>query len=338
MPTPWVESPSVTVDHDLPPDERYHNLQEDVLNSGRMLFEALAHEFPSGAGIIAGAVNLRTKGRFREEAMALAQAIGANWHEVLLVNLAYDFALRDWGCSTIALATPDGPVLARNMDWSPEAVLAKASYLIHHDSSDGLRLAIAGWPGSIGVVSGMSGRGFAVVLNAVIAPGGMDRLGYPVLLHIRRVLEDADGFDHAVEWLARQRLTSGALLTVVGSSNVERVCIERTPTDNRIRRPRAGEPLATTNHYRLLPNVCYGETVSPDGMACARLAGLQTAFDDCRGDIEVEDKRLLFTLSDDKIMQMITAQHMIIRPARSTMRLFVPRHLLAPEKSPGNDL
>ncbi|MFM9960453.1 MAG: hypothetical protein ACKV2Q_04425 [Planctomycetaceae bacterium] len=60
-----------------------------------------------------------------------------------------------------------------------------------------LAFANAGWPGAVGIVSGLSARGFAVALNAV--GGGSDMLGYPVLLHLRRVIEEAPDFDGAVD-------------------------------------------------------------------------------------------------------------------------------------------
>jgi hypothetical protein len=43
-------------------------------------------------------------------------------------------------------------------------------------------------------------------------------------------------------------------------------------------------------------------------------------------DPEVED--LLHTLTDERVMQEITAQHVWARPATNEMRLFVPSRLL----------
>src|SRR6185436_13361526 len=115
-----------------------------------------------------------------------------------------------------------------------------------HRNGD-FQFANAGWPGAAGVVTGMSARGFAVVLNAVIGPEGHSRLGYPVLLHLRRVLEDAPDFDTARRWLCDQRLTVSALFTLVGRENDQRVVIERTPTRHAERWSCGNQPLITTN-------------------------------------------------------------------------------------------
>ena len=113
----------------------------------------------------------------------------------MLANISYDLVLAYFGCSTVALPTPSGPVVARNMDWWPEDILAQCSYLIRCFRGSTFHFANAGWPGAIGVVTGLSARGFAVVLNAVLSPEGICKTGYPVLLHLRRVLEDAPSFE-----------------------------------------------------------------------------------------------------------------------------------------------
>src|SRR5262249_37922713 len=143
--------------------------------------------------------------------------------DVVLANISYDLVLSAFGCSTVALPTPSGPVVARNMDWWPEDLLAQASYLVRYHRNGVLQYANAGWPGAIGVGTGLSGRGFALVLNAVSGTEGVRKTGYPVLLHLRRVLEDARDFDEALRLLTEQRLAAPALLTLVGRENEQRV-------------------------------------------------------------------------------------------------------------------
>src|SRR5205823_1995423 len=154
------------------------------------LLVAVMREIPPAARALAYAVRLRTLGRLQAEARALAARIGADWCDVVLANVSYDLLLASLGCSTVVLPTPAGPVLARNMDWWPEDVLARSSYLIHCTRHGQPAFSQAGWPGSIGVVTGLSARGFVVALNAVLCPERTCKTGYPVLLHLRRVLED----------------------------------------------------------------------------------------------------------------------------------------------------
>ena len=68
------------------------------------------------------------------------------------------------------------------MDWWPEDLLAQASYLVCYHRNGVTQFVNAGWPGAVGVVTGMSHRGFAVALNAVSCPEPLAKTGYPVLL------------------------------------------------------------------------------------------------------------------------------------------------------------
>lgn len=335
MPLPWVEAPFVDIDFGLPQKRRFDAVPRDILQKGEILLRALGRE-AALAGVdssrmrqAAVALDLRTMRRFHAEAVALARTVGVSWQQVLAANLAYEIAVNPFGCSTVMMATDRGPVLARNMDWFPQDVLARCSVLIRFRKRNRLVFANAGWPGSIGAVSGLSGRGFGVVVNFVHAPEGVDYLGYPVLLMIRRVLEDADGFEQAVTLLSGTRLAAGALFSVVGTENHERVVIERTTRRHSVRTPRNGEPLVTTNHFRSMS----ANEADLDDRACPRWTNLRTAADDMAELGTVTDERLLYELSEPGVMQEITAQHVIIRPRDESISLHVPRYLLDAETS-----
>jgi Acyl-coenzyme A:6-aminopenicillanic acid acyl-transferase len=325
---PWIERPTIDLDLALPPEERYARFPDAVLASGRQLLAAIMQEIPAQARALAYWVRLRTAGRFHKEAVALARQVGADWRDVMLANVTYDLMLAALGCSTVALPTPSGPVVARNMDWWPEEQLARASYLIRCSESGHFRYASAGWPGTIGVVTGLSARGFAVVLNAVLSPEGTRKTGYPVLLHLRRVLEDAADFDAALTMLKKETLASPALVTLVGSDNAQRVVIERTPTRHALRWAGRDEPLFATNDYRLLfkPQTGTGSIIYET--TCTRYEALCRFFAGHRPDRDVEDEELLHVLSDPAVIQSITAQHILMRPRTGAIRLFVPRRLL----------
>ena len=138
------------------------------------------------------------------------------------------------------------------MDWWPEDVLARASCVVRFERQGEMQFCTAGWPGAVGVVTGLSARGFAVALNAVMGPERFSRIGYPVLLHLRRVVEDARDFADALRMLARQRLIAPALFTLVGTANDERVVIERSPRRHALRWAEGDAPLVATNDYRTL--------------------------------------------------------------------------------------
>jgi hypothetical protein len=325
---PWVERPTVTLDlarvrRGEPPE-----LPAEAVARTKDLFAEVMASIPRKARLLAYWVALRTRNRFGREFRAAARVIGADPRDVAVANLSYDLVVGALGCSTVALPTPDGPVVARNMDWWPEQPLARASYLIRCTEGNDWKFTSAGFPGAVGVVTGLSRRGFAVILNAVTSPDPLCKTGYPVLLHLRRVLEDAAGFDDALNRLTKQRLVTSALFTLVGSTNDQRVVIERAPRRHALRWGRPNEPLITTNDYRLLDQPAGGDAWDLERTSCSRYSRLCHLASRQPAGEPPTDEQLLDWLTDAEVRQEITAQHVLIRPARGEMRLFVPRWLV----------
>ncbi|MEZ6121611.1 MAG: C45 family peptidase [Planctomycetaceae bacterium] len=329
----WVRSPEVQINLNLPFARRYAEVPDSILQMGRHLLDVLADDIPQKARALAPLVRLRTANRFHAEALALARHVGSSWQEITVANIVYDLVLSAFGCSTIALPGPDGPVIARNMDWAPETVLARCSCLMTYQKHGVTKFINAGWPGAIGVVTGLSARGFAIVLNAVRCEEPFQRFGYPVLLHLRRVLEDATDFDHALQLLSHQKLTTGALITLVGTENHQRVCIERSPTRFALRWPETGGVLVTTNDYRKLFEPLIHDNAEIFRTTCSRFDHLTRFFADHVAGQPVKDEKLLYVLTDPGVIQGITAQHIILHPTSGSVRLFVPTRLLAADAS-----
>lgn len=332
--TPYVECPSFSIDLDLPMRKRYSNVPQSELERGARLLSAIMAEVPAGARYLADGVRLLTRGRFHSEFVALADRIGSDWRSVTLANLTYDLVMTIFGCSTLALATSDGPVLARNMDFFPEDILAQTSALIYLNRKGKLDFANAGWPGTVGIVTAMSSKGFAVALNAVTCSEGTRKTGYPVLLYLRKVFDDATGFDHAVLMLTKQTLASPCLLTVIGTENHQRIVLERTPTRCVARTPDGDKPLVTTNNYRLFEDKPRDSRQAPspsDALyqtTCRRFDNLSSAFADHAPTQSATDEELLYHLTDAGILTEITAQHVIMRPRQQAIRMFVPRRFV----------
>ncbi|MGB2821797.1 MAG: carcinine hydrolase/isopenicillin-N N-acyltransferase family protein, partial [Phycisphaerae bacterium] len=190
--------PSYVVDLDRPVGERFDGIDAEMIDRAKAILSAVKAEAPPAAVRLAPLFNARTRWRFSREVKAMGRYAGIDWRWLMLANVSYDLALAYMSCSTVALPAREGPVLARNMDWWPEDKLAAASCTIRYVKGGRLRWAIAGWPGSLGVVSGLSARGFAVVINAVLSRQPCSMTGYPVVLFLRTVLEDAGGFGEAV--------------------------------------------------------------------------------------------------------------------------------------------
>src|SRR5262245_33058981 len=326
---PWVERPTVTIDLARVRRREPLNLPPEAVAGSRALLGEVMAMIPSKARVLAYLLALRTGNRFGREFKAAARLINGDPRDIALANLSYDLVVGALGCSTIVLPTPDGPIIARNVDWWPEGPLAKASYVVRCLEDGVWKFSSAGFPGAVGVVTGLSSRGFAVILNAVISPDPVCKTGYPVMLHLRRVMEDADDFADALAMLSRQRLTTSGLFTLVGKKNEERVVVERTPKRHILRWGRPGEPLLTTNDYRLLDQRPGDDTWSLGQTSCGRYDRLWYVATRRPADQPLTDDELLYWLSDDEVRQEITAQHVLIRPAHGEMKLFVPRYLVA---------
>jgi hypothetical protein len=294
IPCPFVEPP-------------YPNT---LVHASRELFGAIVAElrYRPLAQAAAHRTRLRYPGHARQTA-ELASVLGVNTTDLMLANLSYDLFLASFACSTMALAGADGPVLARNMDWMLPDLIARASCIVALDH--GLN---AGFVGSVGVVSGLSRCGFAVVLNAVLGDS-TDVEGYPVLFFLRHLLDDARDFGDALEIASTTRLATPALITLVGTTNRERVCVERTTRTCQQRWAEGDAPIVATNHYVRL--------AAPQ--ACPRYEHLSRHAPAMEP--SVTDEVLLKLLCDPNVMQSITAQHVIARPARGSLRMWAPANL-----------
>lgn len=322
---PWVECPSIEVNLDRPMAVRIAEVPDEAIDRGRELLNAVLAEIPASARVLADAARIRTANRFHTEIAAMARRIGISWRSIMLANISYDLALSQLGCSTVVVPTADGPVVARNLDWWPEDILARTSCLVRYCRRGRLAFANAGWVGSTGVVTGLSSRGFAIVLNAVLSPERINKTGYPVLLHIRRVLEDARDFDDAVERLSEQPLIAPALFTVAGTDNAQRVVVERSPRRAALRWAEESQVLVATNDYRCLFPPETHESGEIYETTCMRFEALTRFFEARDRERPVTDAELLTLLSSPEVIQGITAQHIVIRPRSGEIRLFVPR-------------
>ncbi|MGE0433229.1 MAG: C45 family autoproteolytic acyltransferase/hydrolase [Planctomycetota bacterium] len=322
----WADAPVIALDADPRSVAWLDRVPDELWQMSRELVREVLADIPAQVEQYMGYL----EGRFApvmHEMNAVAARLGERWSRVALANVSYDLMVGRFGCSTMALATADGPVLARNMDWAPERALARAS--VQLERPDGMK--IAGWLGLSGVVSGMSPFGFAVAINAVgcSEPTRMD--GIPVLLFMRGLLEECrGGFDEALVRLQKTPLASPALITIVGKENHQRAVVERMPSRAALRVPAAdGEPLITTNHYVSELDAPTGGNELAD-TACHRMELLgeitSRAADDFGGGgkTAATDHTLLDALTHDGIRMGITAQQMVMRPRSGTMRLVVP--------------
>ena len=136
----------------------------------------------------------------RREILATGVAV-RDERRVIRANTLFDLKnlhpRRLLGCSSIAVGRDrtltDGPLLARNLDFFPLGYLDDFGLVtIRRSSVAGVRpFAAVGFPGSVGVFSGMNDAGLAAATHEVFSPPGrgFDPRGEPFAATVRRVLE-----------------------------------------------------------------------------------------------------------------------------------------------------
>ncbi len=110
--------------------------------------------------------------------------------------------------------------------------------------------ASVGWPGSVGVVTGVNTHGIAVMVGpARTSDVRPTRTARPVALLVRSVLEQAKTLDEAIKLIEGTPTLGSAVLVVVDGSSGSWVLVERTPskaiTERNPRSPAIGDILTT---------------------------------------------------------------------------------------------
>jgi hypothetical protein len=188
----------------------------------------------------------------RAEVSSLAKASHTDEREAMLAQCFLDMAQLS-GCSTVALsaeASPDGvPRFGRNLDfWSLDVADKYTTLFVVRGDGGRYGYASVGWPGLIGVLSGMNEHGLCLanmeVPRTVRPPTAMP---YPLLY--RTVLERCRTVDQAIQLLEttpRQTANNLMLMDATG----DRAVAEITPEAVHVRRAKGTAALISTNHQR----------------------------------------------------------------------------------------
>lgn len=110
---------------------------------------------------------------------------------------------------------------------------------IHHPDGR-YPFASVGWPGLMGVVTGINARGIFVALDPARTDDPPEE-GSPLPLVLRTVLEQADTLEHAVEILSEAELRSAGIVLIGDGLRRKAVVFEAAPRDRENRRVTRGE-------------------------------------------------------------------------------------------------
>jgi isopenicillin-N N-acyltransferase like protein len=187
----------------------------------------------------------------RAEIGGLAGTSGINVYDAVLGQCFLDL-IPSIGCSTIALpasAAPDGVArMGRNLDFDSMDILDKHSVVIVYHPTGKYQFVSIGWPGMIGVLSGMNEYGLCLA-NMEVDREFRPPAAMPCMLLYRTILEQCRTVDEAVDLLKRTpRQTANNLMLMDAHGN--RAVAEIRPEGVVIRRGQIRSGLISTNHQR----------------------------------------------------------------------------------------
>lgn len=173
-------------------DQLWHN----TLRAGRQLLD----NFPD---------------RYKREYDALRKALPETWHESLLAGNTLFDVKRLVHCSAVIVRCervhePDhnlrGPILGRNLDFPTLGYLQDYSLVMVYRPRDRLAFVAVGFPGMVGVLSGMNEHGLCVAMLEVYESGdgapAFNPQGIPYAICLRQILEECCSVKEARDLLS----------------------------------------------------------------------------------------------------------------------------------------
>ncbi|MBC8107816.1 MAG: hypothetical protein H7Z14_14605 [Anaerolineae bacterium] len=252
---------------------------------------------------------------YMQEISALAESSGLEQRTVLLAQCFLDLT-NSIACATIALpasASPDGVArMGRNLDFPSMNIADKLSVVfVYHPGPEyqgAYEFVAIGWPGIIGVLSGMNEHGLTLAnMEVNRAPRFPSAMPYPLLY--RTILEKCRTVDEAIALLESTPRQSANNLTLMDAAG-NRAVAEIKPESIAVRRGVEGEPLLSTNHQRDQDTDSTGR--------CWRYDSLRAASTESFGNIDVQKIESMLAAAQQK---NFTIQSMVFEPSRRVMYL-----------------
>lgn len=251
--------------------------------------------------------------RFAEELEAAAQHAQVDRDEIIVANTLLE--LRRLGCSTLvvepARSTTGGLLFGRNFDFPPLGVLDKFSLVKIYRPTGKHAFAAIGYPGLVGVLSGMNDAGLALATLDVEATANgspqFEPTGVPLMLVFRQILEECTTIDEVEQLLRETKATTWANLTVCDQQTG--AVFEITPTEVARRNPNESL-LQCTNHFRT-------ERLAANTQ-CDRFTSLLTANQSAKLDVDAVHRHLDLANQGE-----FTLQTMIFEPSELVLHLAI---------------
>jgi hypothetical protein len=256
--------PEYVLDLELPPPKRLAEVISRELPVARQLFVEAARDFegvPVALLDSFGGLYREFGGPFQAELQAWARALGLSFGQVAAMNCGYELdhlqhcsspelwmkaVLEAFGCTTGLLEMQGyGLVHLRTLDW-PLLEMGEATRLFRYRKEDHEFVSL-GFPGFVGVLSGMVPGEYSATLNWA-PPTNVPDFHFGPSFLLRKTLEECRSYEGAVERLSKTRLSTGAFYTVCGKAARQACVIERTARSS-FTRPLVNGSEAQSNHF-----------------------------------------------------------------------------------------
>ncbi len=201
---------------------------------------------------------------YREEIYGIAQSgtheydfIGTPYERSLNYHGAHDIghAMQDYmlvGCSSFGVwgreASDSSLLIGRNFDFYVGDAFAEHKLVSFYQPEHGYRFASVGWPGMIGVLSGMNETGLTVTINAAKSTVPLSA-ATPISILTRQILQYASTIDEAYAIALKCKTFVAESILVGSAKDGEAAIIEKAPDKIALYRP-GGERIVCTNHYQ----------------------------------------------------------------------------------------
>jgi predicted choloylglycine hydrolase len=190
---------------------------------------------------------------YRRELEAIVASASVDHDLVVAGNTFFDIK-KSLACSAVLVekdkSTTGGTLLARNLDYPSLGYIHHYSLVTVYRPARRLSFAAVGFPGLVGVLSGMNEAGLALAVLEVfeikVGETHFDARGVPYGLCLRRVLEQARTVDEAKKVLEGLRRTTTINVAVADRHQV--AVLEVSP-QRVVKRPAMRGVCVTTNHF-----------------------------------------------------------------------------------------
>lgn len=191
--------------------------------------------------------------RYIDEMRGVAAGAGIPYEHVLVMNTFAEAVLGRplRACSAFAVKTNVGLLIGRNLDWTNYGVAHRYGIVLRSGLPSGRRVLALGWPGMVGVVTGMNDRALVVALNMASA-SDLKTEATPMLFRLRATLDSDATLAAAVGTLVQEPRTFAANVLVGSGTEHRAVVVELSGMRHAVVEMNDGI-VVTTNHYQALP-------------------------------------------------------------------------------------